>query len=474
MRPFFFNSLFFLAAIQSLADAAEWDFRWEAQPDEKITAAFCPLKYDKKWAYAFEIDDGPKSAITVVQPLLASFHFTDAPPGVAGGNPLLFVGVAAVFPYVIDGDNPAQLTWDDLRTLRDRGWSIANHSYWHTGDPSDPAKMLSPDQFRRELFWSQSLLAMNLGDDSRAVSHFVYPTGDFNYEPYLREFGFRVATLVAGGSCNLVDPKVKPMLFPRGSMDEQAWVARGGAVMDSFPEAGPKPLDLFIDFTHDIAADPASANQKRWRQRLAQIAARYGQAGDDSVWCAPTGDVVDYRLALADARLGMKPGLLHVMLPADAPSTALTIRLDGFSPQTKLTAPDGATLYRDGSRAWITTPRLNTPGVPAPKPALKLVYDGPVTGRVDFDKSIAFAAVRLMQVGVLQPGFALRIRLQHGDEAPTLLDLDRVLKWVPLGPNWGRWLLFPSLPDQPASSTTAVELKTDPAFKRLQIYAVAE
>jgi hypothetical protein len=69
-------------------DVGSWSWEWKPAADEIASpkVEICPLKYDKEWAYAVEIDDGPASTLTVAQPLLARFAFTDAPPGLAGGR----------------------------------------------------------------------------------------------------------------------------------------------------------------------------------------------------------------------------------------------------------------------------------------------------------------------------------------------------------------------------------------------------
>jgi hypothetical protein len=69
--------------------AAEWTWAWTLAPGDKVsTAEICTFKYGKTWAYAVEIDDGPKWVRTFAAPFLAGYHYTDAPPGVPGGSRL--------------------------------------------------------------------------------------------------------------------------------------------------------------------------------------------------------------------------------------------------------------------------------------------------------------------------------------------------------------------------------------------------
>jgi hypothetical protein len=144
------------------------------------TVSVCPLQYGKAWAYAVEIDDSPTAMLTVVAPELEKYHFTTAPAGAAGGARLPFVGTGAVMVNMVSGGNGTFLTWEQLKELQARGWGIASHSYWHTGNHWDPTQALAPADFRRELYWSQAMFAALLGG-GRCPIHFVYPNGDPGY-----------------------------------------------------------------------------------------------------------------------------------------------------------------------------------------------------------------------------------------------------------------------------------------------------
>jgi hypothetical protein len=449
------------------ADARSWSWERKPAPDEIAppTMEICPLKYDKEWAYAVEIDDGPASTLTVAQPLLARFAFTDAPPGVAGGRALPFVGGAAVMVHWVGTSNDTHLNWEQIRELERKGWGVLNHSYWHSGNHWDPAQALKPADFRRELYWSRALLA-GPPWDGPGDAHFVYPNGDYNFRPFLAEFGIRSASRV-GGTCRtlLADAEAFRDL-DRNYLDESVW-AKSGDPLLGFPKVGPKRGDLVIDFTHGIEPGSDSANQRRWIARLSNIAARFGRSGADTIWCAPTTDVIDYTLTARVATLEASQGRLTVQLPDSAPGSALTLKLTGVSERSRLDAPPGGRLYRKGNQAWITTPRIGRRGAAMPKPPLKLLYQGPVKD-VTLDRPHAVAGVRLMQEGGAAP---LRIELVKPDGSAEPLVSDERAR---VKPQWGCWLLFPTVPDRPAVIAREVRVAPDPALKRMEIWVLTD
>ena len=56
------------------------------------------------------------------------------------------------------GANPSLMSWDDLRESLAKGWGVSNHSDSHRGRTfGNPPELLTPDQIREELFWSQAI-----------------------------------------------------------------------------------------------------------------------------------------------------------------------------------------------------------------------------------------------------------------------------------------------------------------------------
>jgi hypothetical protein len=232
---------------------AEWTWQWTPAPEgAKPAAVVEPFKYGKRWAYAVEIDDGPMWVRSFAVPFLAGYHFTDAPPGVAGGKAMPLVGSVAVIAGVT-GYNRANLDWDDLRAVMAAGWGVMNHSFDHRGrDWDGPAGQLSDEAVRQDAFWSQALFAAHL-PDGRTPTAAAYANGYVDYDRggALAAVGVGVATRVGGRSTPQVyHSEVKWMDFPRSYLDEGVWSkTENGAPMAGFPGAaqgGPPAGSLVI------------------------------------------------------------------------------------------------------------------------------------------------------------------------------------------------------------------------------------
>ena len=448
------------------ARAAEWSWQWPAKPgDATPTVTVSPFKYGKDWAYSVEIDDGPITTLTVVQPLLAKFNYTDAPPGVAGGKPRPLVGGAALIVGSTGTGNNTLLQWDDVRKLQSLGWGAINHSYYHAGHTwGNPPENLTDAQFRTDLFWSQMILAAEVGN-GRAPSHLVYPNGYTDYATHMKEFGLHSGSLVGRPvESDVYSAKFDPLQTGRAYLDNGAWEAGGkGDPMTGFPKDGPPKGVLHIDFTHGIEADTNSANYKRWTERLTTIATRYGTHGADNLWCAPSNEVFDYVAAAKVARFAAASGKITVLLPDDVAGAALTLKIDGIPASAKLIAPDGGAVYRQGNTVWVTSPIIGHPGSPPPYPRVKRVYDGPAKD-VTFDHETAVAGVRLSQDSPSETGVTLEAITPGGNVsiAADHPSLEKV---------WHRWLLFSVVPNKPSVKATGVHVGENKVLSRMEVWA---
>jgi peptidoglycan/xylan/chitin deacetylase (PgdA/CDA1 family) len=425
---------------------AEFRWRWKGvSPAPEVRVA--PFLYGKSWAYSVEIDDGPASTLAVSLPLLASYYFTDAPPGVSGGKLLPFVGGAAVFPLRVGTGSPAYLETAQLPQLERAGWAVLNHGYAHRGNSWEPDGALTPAQLREELFWSQVVLAAER-TSRRSPTHFVYPNGYMAYQSHLSAFGLTSGSRVGGkkpGLDTLSD-------LDRNYLDESVWSKANDPLM-GLPRA-PQPGQWVIDFTHGMEAAPTSPNHKRWRERLGFIE-RLG----DALWCAPTPAVAAYLQAARAAKLKVERDGLTLTLPENLPGSPLTLQLKGLPADAA--TPPGATLYRQGDTAWLTTPQIGKPDV-APPAALERLYTGPVR-ELHFPGPVRVAGVRLLQRGETRPDFRLSLALTTSGHPQILAD-------TPLKPAWGVWLLYPLLPNAKATTATGIVPTTDPALTTMEVW----
>ena len=449
-----------------MADAATWSHSWPPV-GSGIRASVCPLKYDKKWAYAIELDDGSAETGRFAPGFFSEFHFTDAPPGAGKGKPMPVVGSLALYPYRV-GANSTFLSFDDVREICGKGWAAANHSYAHKGKTYGTSpEILTPEQIREDLFWSQTIFAQELG---RAPAHFVYPNGYLGYGEMLGAFGLVSGSLVGGkGGVSLEKMGEDFRLITRCYLDEGAWTnpSAKGDPMAGFPPNGPAEGDLIIDFTHGISTDPSSANLKRWRERLSALAQKFGAGGADEFWSAPTGDVVSYWRAAKAAEVKVAPGKLSVSLPDSLPGTPLTIRLEGVPQGTDIPVPEGGSLFRKGGTVWITTPVIGTPGAAAPKPAVKRIYKGPPSPSIGLDSPQRIAAVRIRQHGDPTPDRKMKVDITSPDGSAKSFGVQAEQATYISGTS-----LFSSTPNSEAPLAKSVEITSSPAIKEVEIWVL--
>ncbi len=460
----------FLLTLGACAGAVEWTWTWTpAAGDRPATATVATLKYGKDWAYAVEIDDGPKWVRSFAVPFLAAHAYTDAPPGVPGGRRMPFVGSVAVIA-ASTGFNSANVDWDDLRALGEAGWGTMNHSFDHRGNHWEEKARLDDRAVAEDAYWSQTLLAAGL-PGGRAPTGAVYANGyvDYNRNDVLAKAGIGIATRVGGSSTrDVTSPQVRWLDFPRNYLDDGVWVKGGGEAMAQFPGAeadGPGPGTLVIDFTHGIDQKPDSPNQQRWRTRLETIARRWGAGGSDRLWCAPTAEVADYVRAAKAAKLSVAAGRLGVTLPDGMPGSALTVRLRGIGAKAVLVAPAGGSLHRQGDDVVLTTPCIGRSGAAAP--ALTAIYDGKPAS-LDFAKPARIAGVIVGIAGgpKAESTWRLALRTAAGE--------------MPIGSRTlaaGRWVvgaqLCPIVPTAEPVLASGITVQAIPEMQRLVVWAVA-
>lgn len=453
-----------LLASPALA-TTQWNWEWTPSASETAPAAsVCPLKYGKTWAYTVEIDDGPISTLAAAA-LLASFHYTEAPPGVPGGTLRPFVGSSAVFTKRIGG-NTTYVDFDALRGLQASGWGVANHSYAHTFSAATPA---TPAQIREDHYWSQTVFATELGR-GRASAHFVYANGWIGYAgpaagdySFFAEFGFRGGTRAGGTSPrNLLAPNCDARNFKRSNLD-------GLGTTDPLRDlTAPTLGDFIVELTHSLDPVEGSENRNAWTARLAYLETTYGAAGADSLWSAPSAEVFDYAAASRVATVSITPGRVHLTLPDGSPGAALTLKLTGIPLATVIAPPPGGTIYRSGMTVWLTTPFLGQPGSPAPFPRLVRRYQGPVQDLV-FDSAVRVAGVQIHQQGEAPDPLSITLTTAAGTHA---------FATAPgLGSNWGDRKLFAALPTLTAAElpdATALHVTTNKALKEMSVWVIDE
>ncbi|GHT21038.1 hypothetical protein FACS189430_00450 [Bacteroidia bacterium] len=385
----------FSEAKDNADNLVEWTYTWAGNPaDSAIRASICPVKYGKKWAYSIEIDDGTRQTGLFAPDFFATFKYTDAPPEIRGGTPMPVVGSLSVIVSPVDADCRV-LTHGDLSQIQKKGWSIANHSYSHSGRTwGDLPEILSEESMVKDLFWSQTILT-TWNIHGCVPVHYVYPNGYTDYANHFDETEIISASLVGGtDGRNILHPDTgKRLYLDRTFLDESVW-SNTGNPLEGLPLNGFKTGDLQIDFTHAINTVPFSSNQKRWKERLRHLEQTYGAQGSDEFWSAPPDEVIRYTHAAQDSKIEVASNRFTLSLPEHRAGTSLTVKLDNVPNATRMDAPEGGVIYRQDKTVWLTTPLIGE-CCKKVKPAVKEIYRGAMVQNLVFSKPIKIAAVQV-------------------------------------------------------------------------------
>jgi len=162
------------------------------------------------------VDDGYKSFKTVAVPMLEKYDFK-----------------ATIFVCTDYVGKNNYLSWNDIRSLRKKGYEFGNHSHSHDhflnySDPNTRA------QFRKDLDKSEEIFDRELGDKPDL---YCYPYGEYNpdMQEILKRRGYRAAAaqksgVIFRGSDRYALPRF-PMTSSYGAIEK----FRSKARMDALP-----------------------------------------------------------------------------------------------------------------------------------------------------------------------------------------------------------------------------------------------
>lgn len=287
------------------------------QIPNRINISKAPLKYNKKFAYSFTLDDGLASAYSNVLPMLKGgkasngthyqgFFYTDG----CGHNIPFKAGVAwnSVNNVGLDIhiDNPSCLTWQQLDTLCNTGWDILNHGYSHKTrgyDNNGLPNLSLPDKVYDEEINANIEKVTLMTQNKIKMTHFVVPSGDNGY--YERAF--------ANGAKAVYDqnwqiPGGGPGLMVTNPLDYYRFLLNRNVISND-AKAANRLIDLTANtsthenqnywvngFTHDVETKASSGGVDidTLFQHMAYVEKTYGAKGQDQIWMAPLQEVFEY------------------------------------------------------------------------------------------------------------------------------------------------------------------------------------
>ncbi len=284
---------------------------------KKINISKAPLKYNKKFAYSFTLDDGLASAYSNVLPMFKGgkasndavypgFFYTDGcghkvpfKAGIAWNS----VNSAGVDIHI---DNPSCLTWQQLDTLYSIRWDILNHGYSHKTRGYDsqglPNPSLPEQIYDDEININKDKVAL-MTQNKIKMNHFVVPGGDNGY--YERAFANGAKAVydqnwqIPGGGPGLMvtNPlNYHNFLLNRNIMSNDAKAANRIIDFAANTSINENQNYWVNSFTHDVETNASSGGVDidTLFQHMTHVEKTYGIKGKDQVWMAPLQEVFEY------------------------------------------------------------------------------------------------------------------------------------------------------------------------------------
>jgi hypothetical protein len=277
------------------------------------------LKYNKRMAYSFMLDDGYRSAFLCAYPLLnggeVSAPFIDGWQKDQGGDGSLSKGL-----YFSDGcgnsvpfrmgiainaasltetpENRGSLSWSEVKALYNSGWDILNHSYHHSTKHGT--------DYSEEVRENGTAVFKGLGFE---MTQFIVPggEGDLGYQDEYAKAAFENG-IVAVGTTNGAGPVIKvdrpvnlnQLVYQREFVKSTS--NKGSADIDQhlrkIDSLLKRPEVLWYnEFTHGVGNDnlwDISLTFPDFKYYMTSIAERYGASGADNLWMAPWQEVYEY------------------------------------------------------------------------------------------------------------------------------------------------------------------------------------
>ena len=181
---------------------------WEVITADTFLGALSTPENLPEHAVLLTFDDAYKSLLGSASRCLREFNY----PAVVFA-PTDFVGRSNEFDLPYGQPEEAICSWDDLRELRDRGFSIQSHGMRHESFES-----LNPDRQEQELRLSKSIIEAEIG---KSVQLFAYPFGRVPSDRHalserLERLGYRAAFRFGGGFATI--PAADGHFLPRVDM----------------------------------------------------------------------------------------------------------------------------------------------------------------------------------------------------------------------------------------------------------------
>lgn len=352
------------------------------QAPTSVTINNAKLKYNKKMAYSFTLDDGYVSAYSNVLPLFKGGKAANGTtyPGCfytdGCGHSLPFKAGVAWNSMNNEGtmdthvDNPSYLTWAQLDELYLQGWDVLNHGYSHKtrgwSASGQPNPSLADWEYDQEIIKNNDHVKA-MTKNKIVMTHFVVPSGDNGYYPRVAATGMAAlydqnwelpgngAGLSVGSALNYTNFKLN-----RSIMSNDPNVANG-VVNTTFSTVNQLLGNTYWinSFTHDVdpKATSGGVDLGNLATHMNYVANTYGSKGKDILWMAPLQEVYEYCVLRDKVKMTWRQSGNKVYVDFDLSAVpqnlrrkALTLSIQADQPFSKVEVPNMPQLSFNGKK----------------------------------------------------------------------------------------------------------------------------
>ena len=389
------------------------------QAPTNVAVQKAALRYNKAFAYSFNVADGLIDAYTVAFPLLKGglvagnntvypgYYYSDG-----CGNAIPFSASLSWYSVSTSGNDlhvntPSYVTWPELVTMYNAGWSVLNHSYSHAA--------YGTTNYVYQITKNTEYVKAKTGIE---MKHFVPPSGDQLY----------VDPAFANGMMSIDGNTNQYRGYPNGyRVDQPIDFNEFKLYKLLLCDANQNTTNImqkidniaalsvggqhywWSDFTHHVGFQSSGSSLlfPLFQYYMDNVAQQYGISGADNMWMAPTQDVYEYLSARDNSVVSqmLNGNTLTITIdyssvPANLRTNALTLAIQANQNYSSVVANGVQGLSFNGSgtnkiinvnwgnpilKAAVTNaPDANT-SVPSLEKEDISVYPNPFTDRVQID-----------------------------------------------------------------------------------------
>ncbi|MCF8373937.1 MAG: T9SS type A sorting domain-containing protein [Bacteroidales bacterium] len=319
---------------------------FDSVPDS-CTVSLAPLKYNKDFAMSFTIDDGRADAYTHAYPLLNGGYVAENQttyPGLFAtdgcGNDISFTAGLAWYSVSsslndLHINTPDFMTWSQLSEMYNNGWDVINHSYSHAA--------YNNVDYDNEITQNELIVGQQTGI---VMSHFVPPSGDTGYNPYIFAKGYKSifgnnsaylgynSGLQVDNPLNYQQPKIYRRFLYDGAFDTTNIAAMANQLATSGQLGNHY---WWNEATHRVHGTPTGGSlifsTYSWYMNYLQNT--YGKYGTDQLWMASSQEVYEYLRVKDETGLSyflngnqLQITIDYADVPEDLRRFALTLNID--------------------------------------------------------------------------------------------------------------------------------------------------